>query len=1352
MDRRKFLIGIAGASTASIGFIRPTAADERPGRGNGNGRGGSPSGDPVKNTTTGETYDSLATAASDLGRDETLSVQLATSFSEDVAIDTPGVTVEAAGHSRITTVPGETVIREEVTGNDAPEIDGGTVLWLDSRGTSDPTIAPSFDRALIEATGNATPTVTGDLDQLLVSARGNATVTVEGDISHLATDTRGNATVSVDGEIGTESDVGFGAQPTIEGSLTIDAEDVTVDGIDVKSETVGIDVRTDDSTSLGLFNMLVTGADGEGSVVDPGEPAPDSGVGVRLRGNVVPEALQLGGERGPNVVTDNAVGVSFETDEGMVADVDSRTVRADNVVRGNDVNVLPEPGDPKGWIDPQVTDDVPVEVVSSEREDGDALTGHLPDFAIDEAETISMRAIGIALDSAEAIELTIDPTQPDTDSPFVDGYGAIEDGGFSVETPLDPDDIEAVRFALAVDRERIEDPDQFTLQREVGGAFEPLRTELVSETPTHYHFAALSPGFSNFQVTEFDIQSVGGPGREVDGELLMPSSDPVDATFVSVETSTDIDEFDVEMRGETLDPSERFTIDFESDEDMTLPTSIYGFGEITNTGSESATVRTSTGLSRAPLRATLVDVDLPNEFEGELPITTLSEEYISLHSDPLELEPGESATLSLEIGSVDPEDELWINLGVPALHHETNFQPAEPDEFLKIGHQCESHGQEPILFHQRHATGTSPGWVPDDADGDSIFLLVPAILTINWHGGDRDDDVTVGVHAGNANNLIGVHDFEEVAHDGTVDTWGYTVDGDDFGSGPVTATLGLVFQSDCDPDVLDQPDAEIIVGNGHIMEDLGDVELLASLNSGERWAEIAGEDQVVSQVPFHGAGVTAQDIANSLTEEAFERFAEGVLNAVTPGPVMTYRAAWRAATLSRGNPLIPLLWTGLESAITRHDAVPDNLDPVRIYENALIEGVINFTPAEEPFDLDLPPQFENNGLTLSYLGPSIMISSEPSPSCADPDVRTRTVEGQVTGGPVVLMGLDSEEGAGYSGHGPPEEHAAMVASILENVSNGGEGILVLGGDPGSATGIVEYWREDIANDSRVNEEVTFVNGASEIRDVDFEGYAMIGVVSSDNEIWNGLVDSENEALAERQGDIAAFINSGGGLLGKTQDGLNDPWSYISPVADITSTLANNSSIEVTPAGEEFGLTQSGMDGWCCYHESFEEDSIPEFMEVLLRNPEQRGDPPAAIGGESVVVQTAVEMEVTGPANVEVDDPTTYEVGLGNAADEAGEDVRLDVSIERHDGIEDGDIELAEGELTLEDGTLSGTLTDEPIEFTPDLDVMLDRTLTFAETGRFDVVVEIVAVDSDETVVRLPFSIRGVSEERGICED
>ncbi len=74
-------------------------------------------------------------------------------------------------------------------------------------------------------------------------------------------------------------------------------------------------------------------------------------------------------------------------------------------------------------------------------------------------------------------------------------------------------------------------------------------------------------------------------------------------------------------------------------------------------------------------------------------------------------------------------------------------------------------------------------------------------------------------------------------------------------------------------------------------------------------------------------------------------------------------------------------------------------------------------------------------------------------------------------------------------------------------------------------------------------------------------------------------------------------------------------------------------------------------------------------------------------------------------------------------------------------------------LEEDDGTLVGELTDEPIEFPPDLDFDLTRELAFNETGSFDLVVTVVDDESDEAVVALPFGIKSVDtgEDLEICE-
>ena len=196
----------------------------------------------------------------------------------------------------------------------------------------------------------------------------------------------------------------------------------------------------------------------------------------------------------------------------------------------------------------------------------------------------------------------------------------------------------------------------------------------------------------------------------------------------------------------------------------------------------------------------------------------------------------------------------------------------------------------------------------------------------------------------------------------------------------------------------------------------------------------------------------------------------------------------------------------------------------------------------------------------------------------------------------------------------------MVQSLLDSVTNDGEGILVLGGSEDDATYVQPYWEVDIGGGLGVD--ITFAKTATDIEAAEFDGYAAIGVASSEFQVaGEGLTNDANEALVDRRDDIAEFVNSGGGLLGKTQEGLDNAWEYVDPFGEFENNEnANYSLVEVTQAGLDLGLTQEGMSGWCCYHETFTE--FPDFFDVLIIN-DDSGDPgyreAAAIGGVEVVI-------------------------------------------------------------------------------------------------------------------------------------
>ncbi|WP_254861922.1 DUF1102 domain-containing protein [Halovivax gelatinilyticus] len=358
------------------------------------------------------------------------------------------------------------------------------------------------------------------------------------------------------------------------------------------------------------------------------------------------------------------------------------------------------------------------------------------------------------------------------------------------------------------------------------------------------------------------------------------------------------------------------------------------------------------------------------------------------------------------------------------------------------------------------------------------------------------------------------------------------------------------------------------------------------------------------------------------------------------------------------------------------------------------------------------------------------------PECVDPDEETWSdvVDEEEGGGPVVLMGLDSELGAGGSGHGTPEEHADMVESILDDVTNGGEGILVLGGQIGPSSNVDDYWEGDVGNASNVDQHVTFVTDEAEIRTVDFDGYAMIGVVSSTHQISHGLTNDQNDALIDRADDIADFVNDGGGLLGKTQEDLDEPWAYVDPFGEFENREMGwdqYSSVEVTQAGLDMGLTQSGMSGWCCYHETFPE--FPEFFDVLLTRDEPGlGDGEAgAIGGSTVVIPRIVSLEVSGPSNVELGDAQSFDVTLSNEGDTS-----------------EGDVEFV---VDDPNGLLADdTLPDAPFELDAGDEVNYELTLEPTDAATEHVDLSIVRADDGEEITSVTVEITGIPTDPGVC--
>jgi len=249
-------------------------------------------------------------------------------------------------------------------------------------------------------------------------------------------------------------------------------------------------------------------------------------------------------------------------------------------------------------------------------------------------------------------------------------------------------------------------------------------------------------------------------------------------------------------------------------------------------------------------------------------------------------------------------------------------------------------------------------------------------------------------------------------------------------------------------------------------------------------------------------------------------------------------------------------------------------------------------------------------------------SSSPPSSGSVAGTVGAQAEGEVsataTGGPVGIMGIDAEDG-GPGGHGPITSYQAVASSILANVTNGGTGILVVGGGKSAGDNVTTFWN---AIGAGVGETVTYVNGPANIATQSFAGFKMVGIASGNADTpFGGLTGPENDALTARAADLQAFVNGGGGLLVFSQ-GFSTPTT---PYGFITAVLAPGETftfttggayddIDPTPEGIAVGISDD-LDVFA-WHDTY--TSWPSFL-VPLAFPSGVTTAVAALGGIAVTI-------------------------------------------------------------------------------------------------------------------------------------
>jgi hypothetical protein len=255
------------------------------------------------------------------------------------------------------------------------------------------------------------------------------------------------------------------------------------------------------------------------------------------------------------------------------------------------------------------------------------------------------------------------------------------------------------------------------------------------------------------------------------------------------------------------------------------------------------------------------------------------------------------------------------------------------------------------------------------------------------------------------------------------------------------------------------------------------------------------------------------------------------------------------------------------------------------------------------------------------------------------------------GGPVVIMGIDAEDG-GPGGHGPIAVYDGIVSNIYTQATNGGTGILVFGSGRDAADSPTEFWTQ-IATDT--GQAVTQVNGEANMASQSLTGFKMIAIVSSDQETSDGLTDAESEALKLRSFEIAQFVNAGGGLLVFTQNGQTTPYGFLGDLGTFVSEDINvglDDDIDATPAGTAAGLTDD-LDV-CCWHHQF--TTFPSYLTVLATYAESTEV--AAIGGLNVTIPTGIVLDPATQSHVMGETCTVTATITENQLPVAGRDVRF----------------------------------------------------------------------------------------------
>jgi hypothetical protein len=215
--------------------------------------------------------------------------------------------------------------------------------------------------------------------------------------------------------------------------------------------------------------------------------------------------------------------------------------------------------------------------------------------------------------------------------------------------------------------------------------------------------------------------------------------------------------------------------------------------------------------------------------------------------------------------------------------------------------------------------------------------------------------------------------------------------------------------------------------------------------------------------------------------------------------------------------------------------------------------------------------------------------------------------GAFADGPVLIVGIDTEFGTrpADSSHGSIDFWAGVIQrTILDHVTNGHTGILVIGGGKDDDDEVTDFWNQV---GSRLGQPVFFANKWA-VRFYPLHFFAMIAVANGTH--GSGvLTKNENKWLNGRRDEIATFLCNGGGLFASSNN-YDSAYGFLADVHPIQGQDADYEVVNGTPAGQAIGFPAAAeMGPW---HTVF--TSYPGYLDVLATSPNGRA---AAIGTDDV---------------------------------------------------------------------------------------------------------------------------------------